>query len=465
MFDPAYPIAKATPASYNPRRIDDESRRMLRESVEALGLIRPIIVTTQGTIVAGHQRTTAMKALGLETCPAQVLPPVGMEDEVRFNQLHNASDVEQAGGILRIPAGPSGWGVVPAKEVELVESSGHAGQRNEVLRLLARFGEWGAAVATESGRVLIGQVYAESCKILGLPLRVCRVPDAKTADVARYFGRPYGVFSYGHLEKSTWGQSLAQMFRLREPVKGKMVFGSTTYEKVAIPLLRPGMRILDFGAGQKDYVSKLSREGRDIRGLEFYHRKPGTMEIDLATVHRDIDRVCRELATDGRYDLVVCDSVLNSVDSVQAEADVVTTLSALCKPGGLVVFSGRPIAKLERKNKTARDLKGDVTRCDVSFLDENNFTALYQRGVWLYQHFHTEAQARDLATRLVNPEHRYHNLHSAWAISARNAMPAPLDQVEASLSREFDLPLPGGKGYGRSADIVAAFRAALERGE
>ena len=40
------------------------------------------------------------------------------------------------------------------------------------------------------------------------------------------------------------------------------------------------MRILDFGAGQKDYATILKKKGYLIDAIEFFHRKDGADIID-----------------------------------------------------------------------------------------------------------------------------------------------------------------------------------------
>lgn len=83
-------------------------------------------------------------------------------------------------------------------------------------------------------------------------------------------------------------------------------------------------RILDVGAGKLAYVKRLDAAGYQIRGIEFYLQRDG--KIAHWQVHRHIDRVIEDLRTGGTYDVVVCDSVLNSVDSTLAEESVMLTL-------------------------------------------------------------------------------------------------------------------------------------------
>ena len=47
--------------------------RVLAESVEAVGLLHPVVVTPQGRLVAGRRRLEAVKLLGWRTVPVHVV--------------------------------------------------------------------------------------------------------------------------------------------------------------------------------------------------------------------------------------------------------------------------------------------------------------------------------------------------------------------------------------------------------
>lgn len=52
MLELDYPIKNLVGADYNPRQIDEASLKMLRQSIKALGIVKPIIVSGN-LIVAG----------------------------------------------------------------------------------------------------------------------------------------------------------------------------------------------------------------------------------------------------------------------------------------------------------------------------------------------------------------------------------------------------------------------------
>ncbi len=455
MFRSDLPLSGITPAAYNPRQITPEAFDRLKSSIISLGMIRPIIVTTSGQLIAGHQRTKAMAAVGLSTAPAQILADVSQEDEVRFNQLHNASDKEIAVADLRIGSqARTGWIEFDASKMQVVKRPAMASKLVEVVKLLAKHGPFSGAVALTDGRIVAGHLYAFACRLINRRLHIYIVDAARAADVERFLSQDYGEFSYGHLAKTTWAQSLAQMFRIRSgrEARGK----SRTYEEMVLPYLTRSMRVLDFGAGQMDYVRYLRRRRFDIIGVEFYRRKRASMHLDLKAVHEDIDRLSNDLRHRGLFDLVVCDSVLNSVDSSQAESDVLTTINALCRPGGTIVFSGRRMA-FEHAIENNLSHSRSCLKRHVYFTDKDGFSAMYQRGVWLYQKFHSDQRVAELAAETIGPEIKMRCRGSAWAV--RGVKSIVRSGAAESLAREFNLPLPDGTTYDRS-DIVDAWKIA-----
>ena len=474
MFETHYDLSRAKPASYNPRQIDPESVEALKHSINTMGLIKPIIVTKEGLILAGHQRSTVMRSIGITHCPAFVISETNQTDEVRFNQLHNGSDIEFADAAVTITPryGFAGQFVtILPEDITAGKTERFAAKKAEMLRLLTKYGPWGSVIATEIGEVLVSGLYASCCRQIRSACLAYIVRDDQASAVKDCFGRQYGRFSYGHLPKTTWGQTLAQKRRLRNQETG--IGKSRTYENLVLPILRKEMRILDFGAGQMDYVQDLKAKGFDIRGIEFYFRSGA--KINESAVHRDISAVCDDIAANGLYDLVVCDSVLNSVDSVQAEQDVINCVLAFCRPGtGIAVMSGRLREKAEH-NELHRGTMSEVDVCRVSFFDENGLTAHFGNGVWLYQMHHYEHQVRTIATanlmepiKIINNEGRDLtgvNACSATGWGIRGLAPAQYDlpRYLPSLRREFDLPLPDGRSYQRSDDIEAAIRAASSK--
>jgi hypothetical protein len=67
-----YNIADVKPATYNPRKIGHSERKTLTASLKRFGMVEPVILNEDGTVISGHQRIEIWRELGNETIPAKV---------------------------------------------------------------------------------------------------------------------------------------------------------------------------------------------------------------------------------------------------------------------------------------------------------------------------------------------------------------------------------------------------------
>jgi ParB family chromosome partitioning protein len=173
-----------------------------------------------------------------------------------------------------------------------------------------------------------------------------------------------------------------------------------------------------------------------------------------------VDAVEKSLRTHGLFDAVVCDYVMNSVDSVQAESDVMTCVVGLCRPGGAVWVSGRRREQVDDSMRSSVAVNIRAKR-NIEFLDEHGFSGLYRMGRWFYQKFHTAQDVQKLMDAhgvMVVKNDRH---HVSWQVAGVVGLRHPDDAVEAALAREFDMPLnDSGRRLGRHETAVAAYRAA-----
>lgn len=454
-------------ADYNPRRIDGEATAKLRTSVETLGCVKPIIARGN-VIVAGHQRTKALLSAGIHRAPVFALgSDASTYDEVRFNQLHNGTDLDYGGeGMQVVTDCQLSPGFVMVSPNRLTQTAGGSNKgakvRNEIMRLITRHGDWGGCVTNTRGEIFHAAQYAMSAKTLGRPCLVYVVPDEKEAQAREALSTQYGVFSYDHLPKQTYIQTLAQLSRLSGEEKDNR---SPTYEQFVLPWLakHPGARVLDFGCGKGDYVARLAKAGHRIIGLEFFRRAAHENKIDVAAVNAMVDAVERSLVEHGLFDAVICDYVLNSVDSVQAETDVVTCVAGLCRPGGTVWLSGR------RKEQLLDSLKSDVAvnrrvKRNIEFLDEHGFSGLFRAGRWFYQKFHDRADVQRLMREHGIAIATHNEQHVSWQIEGVPNERAPAHEVAEALGREFNMPLnESGRRLGRHQTMAEAYQAAWWR--
>jgi ParB family transcriptional regulator, chromosome partitioning protein len=198
----------------------------------------------------------------------------------------------------------------------------------------------------------------------------------------------------------------------------------------------------------------MTKLGYDIHGVEFFRRKGN--DLDISASQKMIDTLIMGIKHFGLFDVVICDFVINSVDSVQAENDVMACVNGFLKPGGTALFSGRTRRGAESGNYTT--LNSDNKRRKVEFLDENGMSALYRAGNWFFQKFHTDAQVHELVSRFFNESGEYEfmtNEHQ-FQVVVTKAKQAP--DISGGIEREFNLPLPEGQRFNRHEDVLAVMK-------
>lgn len=443
-------------ADYNPRKISEADLASLARSIETLGLVKPLIVRGD-LLVAGHQRTRALRSLGVTRAAVYRLDSATtVYDEVRFNQLHNGTGLDAGDEAARIDGGfPAlGWHVIDPSRVRANFRGKLAGVRDEIAVLINRYGPWGGVVATRQGEVIHAAQYALSAFLTHSPLTVHVLDDDKIPYARAALGVDYGVFDYSGIERHTYIQTLAQMTRLRE--SSTLDKKSRLYDGFVIPAAEasPTTRFLDFGSGHADYAKAMRRRGFHFDDVELFRRIAGANAIDSRSVHAMIDKLCASLAV-GPYDAVVCDAVLNSVDSAQAEGAVMTTLNALTKLGGRIFISGRPRERLvDNTRETKRNPQHH--RRLVEFVDQDGFTALFRAGHWFFQRYHGKAEVQPLCERFGFRVDVHKHGNGAWQAVATKVRQLPADEVRAALRFEFNQPLGDGVSLGRAEDVIRA---------
>jgi len=444
-----YDINKINPASYNPRYLSEDKKQSLIESISEVGFLKPIIINSNNTIIAGHQRSKCMLILGKTHVPAFIIDGITKTDEVRFNQMHNGSDIEIGeGDIVKVNTDKIGWHYVKPYQIEIIKLGKNANQKKELSRLFLKYGEFGSCVLDSENNCIISSDYASVSKMMNKELYVFKENNSlKVNLIKKYFSLSYGEFSYDLLEKQTYIQCLAQMNRLA----GEKQFKSILYEKVVIPNINKAERILDFGAGKMAYVKNLKTQGFNIFGIEFYLRKTGQNVIDYKKVIELIDCVVEDIKQNGLFDVVVCDSVLNSVDSIEAHNSVINTIRTLCKPNGKLFFSGRCYEFVEKLSKVE---KTKDKQNYLYFYDKNLFTANFRSGNWFYQKFHTIKMVKEICKTISNKNIKIMRFNSSsFQCYLNNDIELSNKDKKKAIDFEFNLPLPNGKTYGKNKSI------------
>lgn len=448
-FIEAIEISKLNPADYNPRKINDQSFKLLQESLKDFGVIKPVIVNgTKNTLTAGHQRTKAMKAIGLDVCPAIRIKDVSIQDEIRFNLFHNSIETNKTSVKLK-----------NIKEIQLnkfifVDSLNIEFQENknpavvkEVSRLVSKYGEWGSVVVDEFGNIIQNSDYAIACKLLKKRLLVYKLSQNKVKSFLDYMGVDYGEYNYSSLGIKTYNQHNCQMNRLRGGIKDNK---SSLYEGYVLNSINKNQRGVDFGAGQCDYVNKLSKLGYKILAYEPHFKFKGQEAIDIREVVRMILKLEMDIKQNGLYDYVVLDSVINSITSNDFEKYVLTTCNSLLKDNGTLYIGTR--------NKDKVDSVLNSNRCiekvrSLEFLDKDNFSGTFRKGVWTLQKFHTKESLKNECLKYFYNVETMGSGSQIYAICKNPRKLKKEDYLEA-LNIEFNMVYPNDYKHNKHEKLI-----------
>lgn len=285
-----YPIDQITPADYNPRKIKENAFEKLQESLLKFGVCKAVIANLDGTIVAGHQRTKAMKAVGINHCPIFILEKnVSLQDEIKFNLMHNSVETETAKMRIDNAADiPFGFTLVKNEHLETVHK-GKGSIIKEISRLISKYGDYGNIIVDEDGNVIHNADYAYCCKLLGNDVVVYKMHNEHVREFLMYLGIDYGEYNYETLGIKPYVQTHCQMSRNGSSIK------STLYENFVIPSLTKSDRLVDFGAGKCFYSKNLRQKGYDTHWYEPFYKTEGTEKLNVSEVVRMIKALNRDI--------------------------------------------------------------------------------------------------------------------------------------------------------------------------
>ena len=301
-------------------------------------------------------------------------------DEIKFNQIHNGIDKSLNNSPVLLREYPKEQ-FIQIDNKDFSEKTAFATIVNEICKLILKYGNVLSCVIAKN-KVIYGCEYIKACKILNIKINTYIVNDDKFEKVIYYLNQQYGQYYYGDIERKTYVQGLAQLNRSVEKRENLKQNKSVLYTYLVNEYLKTqkdDISILDFGCGKGAYINSLSKKYKNALGLEFYNNN--FKSINITKGNKQIDRLIEYLKNNKDFDVVVCDSVLNSVDSVEAERSVITCLNLFTN--NRLFISGRTLEGVRMgKAKNGNALKNRLT-----FLDENNFTSTYRERTMVFPTF------------------------------------------------------------------------------
>ena len=375
-FIKEYPLENIKPASYNPRLLNDDAFVKLQESIKMFGMCKPIVINKNGTIVAGHQRTKTLKELGIKYAPCLILDKnMKIDEEIRFNLMHNSIENETSKIIVRLEELSKGYNIISHNDIDIIKK-GEGNRIYETCKLLNRYGDYGCIICDNKGNVLHNNDYGFCSKILQRNTLIYVIDD-NIEEFKTYINNEYGEYSYSDLSIKSYSQTHCQMTRCEK-------IHSRLYENYVLPNINKNQRIFDFGAGKCFYINKLKKEGFMTNCYEPFFNGDNSNTIKIGKVKEMIKSIECDVKENGLYDVVILDSVLNSVINNDFEDKVLKSCNSLLKNNGVFYVSTRNIDGINRESSRVQ-----TYRRQIGFLDKNNFTGTFRKGTWTIQHFHS----------------------------------------------------------------------------
>jgi hypothetical protein len=457
-FHREYPLADLRPADYNPRRLSQHAFERLKVSIGRHGIVKPVILNANGTLVAGHQRTKAMTALGLPHTPAVMLgKTVRLQDEIQFNLLHNRVETEQS-TVYAEPGEIGMWSWVPWQSIH-VEERKNLSFVNAIAQMAAAHSPWGSVVMDDQGRIFLNAEYAVVAQAHRFDLLAWTVPSGDAGQLYGDLTGEYGVYDWSAIEEQApvYNQHIVQPKRLRQHTSkakaGKLAYGSETWDKLVVPWLTPSHRVVGFGAGYGDYAKMLRGKGFQVWDYEPYRCVQGSYAVDIKAVVGAIRGLERELSARGLFDTVVLDSVINATTSLEYQHWVLTTVNALCAADGGLYLGTRNLARELAVEKQKR-VTSTVGVTHMSFLDDDNVEMNFVKGKWQKLRFHTPDSLEPLLRGYFRDVRISDRSGANLKAVCKGPLPLPEEDYRRAFDEEFNMPYPNDFRHNRHRELV-----------
>lgn len=306
----------------------------------------------------------------------------------------------------------------------------------------------GSVICDENGAIITNAEYTIACKLLDKPLLIYKMKNDKINLLKEYLKEDYGKYYFDDLEVKDYNQTFCQMHRLT----GNKELKSTTYTRYVLPILDKNKRILGFGAGKCAYPKKLREQGYNIFMYEPFYRFEKSNAFDIETIISFINEIQEEIKQNGLFDIVILDSVLNSITSLDMQHLVLLACNALLNKDGMLILGTRSLGKT---TMTAKSKRATNRKRDIEFLDDEQFSITFRNGVWTKQRFTTKEQLqKELKPYFKEVETRGNETRSnIYAICKYPIRFSKLEYKKA-LETEFNMQYPNGFKHNKHAELV-----------
>jgi hypothetical protein len=491
----------------NPRKRDEGRLLALMGSLSRFGHVLPVVVSDDGLIVSGHQRSEAARRLGATRVP--VLRTKVLSELERANRLlllnlatndsQGRLNLRQLGADLDLPALTARLGALPEVDVDDPGAWPCMNVDEWSVRDLARMnpdvkegedgfeGAWTLSrgryklrlpiVVDRHGRIVSGRLrfsaalwgHADTWPVVQVPLEDTELVGACLNDLSM----GYDVAGYEDtLRSSVW---LTHLWNRRHLGQGFIHWTSPGLSSVKFNILEPetaarfrevhGHYLADIGAGHMNETGLLNKAGFRCVAFEPY-LLDGSATPSLEASRRMVQVFLDEIARGQQFDSVFLSSVLNQVPFEVDRFRVLTLVHALCGAGTAAYISTMHRGESSWRQYTAGRQR-PVFRSgyrNVDLLIEGPEPGTYissmASGRAMVQKFHTPEELAHLTGQLwgsVDLVKASKHLH----VKATDPKPLNVAWVRKMIDHEFNLPWPGGERLGMVEQATVAFEKRL----
>jgi len=175
------------------------------------------------------------------------------------------------------------------------------------------------------------------------------------------------------------------------------------------------------------------------------------MSLNISAAVKQIKNINEDISKHGLYDVVVLDSVLNSITSLDYEDAVLTTCNALCDDDGIFFTSTRSLCSAKQQAKTMATYRNERK---LQMMDNNGFCGTFRNGVWTFQKFNSYTQLKNLLSKYFDDvkviDHGKSNMHAICKRPKRLSREA----YRKALNAEFNIEYPDGYRHNKHTELV-----------
>ncbi len=192
---------------------------------------------------------------------------------------------------------------------------------------------------------------------------------------------------------------------------------------------------------------------------EPFYRQEKINSFDISKIVSFIEEIKNDISKNGLYDIVILDSVLNSITSLEMQHNVLLACNSLLKNNGTLILGTRSLGKT---TATLKSKQATERKRDIEFLDDESFSVTFRNGVWTKLRFTTKERLyQELIPYFNNIETLGNETRSNIYAICKNPIRFSNEEHEKALNTEFNMTYPNEFKHNKHMELVNTILANL----